>query len=83
MLQRVLLQPQIALGSYAEPGWASDNGWPAFADRLLDLARERARFRPSAGVRECAVHVGAVAPDVAVLATLLDNDPRAWICRVW
>ena len=40
--QRLLLQAQTALGSYADPGWAATNGWPAFADRLLELAREPA-----------------------------------------
>ena len=40
--QRLLLQAQTALGSYADPDWAAENGWPAFADRLLDLARESA-----------------------------------------
>ncbi|HYB82825.1 MAG TPA: aminopeptidase N, partial [Mycobacterium sp.] len=37
--QRLLLQAQTALGSYAEPGWAREHGWPQFADRLLGLAR--------------------------------------------
>ena len=59
--QRLLLQTQTALGSYADPGWAAENGWPAFADTLLDRARESAAgFGPSAGVRQRAVHVGAV-----------------------
>jgi aminopeptidase N len=39
VLQRLLLQAQTALGSYAEPGWAREHGWPQFADRLLELAR--------------------------------------------
>ncbi|OBK52957.1 aminopeptidase N, partial [Mycobacterium kubicae] len=39
VLQRLLLQAQTALGSYAEPAWARAHGWPAFADRLLELAR--------------------------------------------
>ncbi|SON61536.1 Aminopeptidase N [Mycobacterium simulans] len=39
VLQRLLLQAQTALGSYAEPGWAGEHGWPQFADRLLELAR--------------------------------------------
>ena len=30
--QRLLLQAQTALGSYAEPGWADETGWPAFGD---------------------------------------------------
>ena len=37
--QRLMLQAQTALGSYAEPGWAHEHGWPEFADRLLELAR--------------------------------------------
>ena len=37
--QRLLLQAQTALGSYAEPGWAREHGWPQFADRLVELAR--------------------------------------------
>jgi len=37
--QRLLLQAQTALGSYADPDWAGSAGWPAFADRLLELAR--------------------------------------------
>ncbi|MCG5432457.1 aminopeptidase N [Mycobacterium sp. MYCO198283] len=38
--QRLLLQAQTALGSYAEPQWAKQTGWPDFADRLLELARD-------------------------------------------
>ena len=37
--QRLLLQAQTALGSYADPGWAREHGWPQYADRLLELAR--------------------------------------------
>lgn len=37
--QRLLLQAQTALTSYAEPGWAREEAWPQFADRLLELAR--------------------------------------------
>ena len=40
VVQRLLLQAQTALGSYAEPDWANDDGWPRFTDRLLELARE-------------------------------------------
>ena len=46
--QRLLLQAQTAIGSYADPQWAAENGWPAFGDRLLDLARESA---PGSGMR--------------------------------
>jgi aminopeptidase N len=37
--QRLLLQAQTALGSYSEPGWAREHGWPQFTDRVLELAR--------------------------------------------
>src|ERR1700747_961302 len=40
--QRLRLQAQTALSSYAEPEWARAEGWPAFADRLLELARAAA-----------------------------------------
>ncbi|MFT4086254.1 MAG: aminopeptidase N [Gordonia sp. (in: high G+C Gram-positive bacteria)] len=40
VVQRVLLQATTALESYAEPGWAAQSGWPQFADRLLELARD-------------------------------------------
>ena len=76
--QRLLMQAQTALGSYADPGWAADAGWPAFGDRLLDLARESA-----SGSDHQLVYVNALCTSVlsrnhvAVLATLLDNEPAA------
>jgi aminopeptidase N len=39
VVQRLLLQAQTALASYAEPAWAAEHGWPAFRRRLLELAR--------------------------------------------
>ncbi|QEN13525.1 aminopeptidase N [Mycolicibacterium sp. ELW1] len=74
--QRLLLQAQTALNSYADPQWACSNGWPAFADRLLDLARES-----SPGSDHQLAFVNALCSSVlqlhhvAVLATLLDNEP--------
>ncbi len=74
--QRLLLQAQTALNSYADPQWACANGWPAFADRLLDLARES-----SPGSDHQLAFVNALCSSVlqlhhvAVLATLLDNEP--------
>ncbi|WP_319437576.1 aminopeptidase N [Mycobacterium sp. RTGN5] len=74
--QRLLLQAQTALNSYADPAWACANGWPAFADRLLDLARESAP-----GSDHQLAFVNALCTSVlqlhhvAVLATLLDNEP--------
>lgn len=76
--QRLLLQAQTALNSYAEPGWAKEIGWPAFGDRLLDLARESAP-----GSDHQLAFVNALCTSVlsrnhvAVLSTLLDNEPAA------
>ena len=39
VVQRLLLQAQTALNSYAEQEWAASTGWPAFTTRLLELAR--------------------------------------------
>ena len=74
--QRLLLQAQTALGSYADPQWAASQGWPAFADRLLELARGAA-----AGSDHQLAFVNALCTSllstrhVAVLADLLDHDP--------
>ncbi len=76
--QRLLLQAQTALGSYAEQEWANSTGWPAFADRLLDLAHEA-----EPGSDHQLAFVNALCASVlsrnhvAVLATLLDNEPAA------
>jgi aminopeptidase N len=42
VVQRLLMQANTAIGSYADPEWAATAGWPGFADRLLELAREAA-----------------------------------------
>jgi len=74
--QRLLLQAQTALNAYAEPGWAAQQGWPAFADRLLELARGA-----DAGSDHQLAFVNALctsklsAEHLAVLAGLLDHDP--------
>ncbi|WP_127783503.1 aminopeptidase N [Rhodococcus sp. X156] len=39
VVQRLLLQAQSALAHYADPAWAAEQGWPAFTDRLLELAQ--------------------------------------------
>lgn len=74
--QRLLLQAQTALNSYADPQWAKENGWPAFTERLLDLAGESApgSDHQLAFVNALCNSVLARA-QVAVLATLLDNEP--------
>jgi aminopeptidase N len=38
VVQRLLLQAQTALNSYAERKWAAERGWPEFTSRLLELA---------------------------------------------
>jgi aminopeptidase N len=74
--QRLLLQAQTALGSYADPRWAESEGWPAFADRLLELARGA-----EAGSDHQLAFVNALCTSVlstrhvVVLADLLDHDP--------
>ncbi|QWF83469.1 aminopeptidase N [Amycolatopsis sp. CA-230715] len=39
VVQRLLLQAQTALNSYAEPAWAKQHGWPAYTHRVLELAK--------------------------------------------
>jgi aminopeptidase N len=74
--QRLLMQAQTALSSYADPDWACSEGWPAFADRLLELARVA-----EPGSDHQLAFVNALCSSalslrhVAVLASLLDTDP--------
>lgn len=77
--QRLLMQAQTALGSYAEPGWAAAQGWPAFTERLLELARGA-----EAGSDHQLAYVNALCTSVLgtehllLLADLLDNDPAGY-----
>ncbi len=74
--QRLLLQAQTALGAYAEPGWARDQGWPRFADRVLELARAA---EPGSDHQLAFVNTlcSLVLSDrhIAALADLLERDP--------
>ena len=74
--QRLLLQAQTALTSYAEQGWAREHGWPQFADRLLELARDA---QPGSDHQLAFVNTlcSSVLSNshVATLADLLDRDP--------
>jgi aminopeptidase N len=76
--QRLLLQAQTALSAYAEPEWAHAEGWPAFADRLLELARGA-----EAGSDHQLAYVNALCNSVLsdrhtdVLRALLDADRAA------
>ncbi|MFI5511221.1 aminopeptidase N [Mycobacterium sp. NPDC051804] len=76
--QRLLLQAQTALGSYADPVWAKENGWPAFGDALLDRARESAPGSDHQLAFVNALCASVLSPNhIAVLSTLLDNEPAA------
>jgi aminopeptidase N len=74
--QRLLMQAQTALNSYSEPQWAAEHGWPAFADRLLELARAA-----DPGSDHQLAYINALCTSVlsahhlVVLADLLDGDP--------
>ncbi|MGZ4558450.1 MAG: aminopeptidase N [Mycobacteriaceae bacterium] len=75
VVQRLLVQAQSALANYAEPTWAAEQGWPAFTDRLLELARGAAP-----GSDHQLVFTSAFASSVLadrhrdVLRSLLDGD---------
>ena len=74
--QRLLMQAQTALNSYAEPGWASSRGWPEFTERLLELARgaEPGSDHQLAFVNAlCTSRLSA--HHLVLLADLLDRDP--------
>jgi aminopeptidase N len=78
VVQRLLLQAQTALSSYADPEWARSAGWPAFVDRLLELARaaepgsdHQLAFVNSASTALLSAH------HVEILRALLDGDPAA------
>ncbi|MGY4869869.1 aminopeptidase N [Mycolicibacterium elephantis] len=74
--QRLLLQAQTALNSYADPDWANEQGWPQFADRLLELAREAAPGSDHQLAYVNALCGSVLSPrHVEVLSELLDNDP--------
>jgi aminopeptidase N len=74
--QRLLLQAQTSLASYAEPGWAREHGWPQFADRLLELARAA---QPGSDHQLTFVNTLCSSVlstrHVVMLADLLDHDP--------
>src|SRR6185295_4227630 len=76
--QRLLLQAQTALSAYADPQWVVTEGWPAFADRLLELARGA-----EAGSDHQLAYVNALCNSVLadrhtdVLRALLDADPAS------
>ncbi|WP_280347003.1 aminopeptidase N [Nocardia neocaledoniensis] len=78
VVQRLLMQAATAISSYADPVWAEQEGWPGFADRLLELARgavpgsdhQLAFVNALTGAKLEPRHTGA-------LAQLLDGDPAS------
>ncbi|MFQ6327320.1 aminopeptidase N [Nocardia sp. CWNU-33] len=76
VVQRLLMQANTAIGSYADPTWAATTGWPEFANRLLELAREAepgsdhqlAFVNALTGAKLSAWHT-------EVLGEVLDGDP--------
>jgi aminopeptidase N len=74
--QRLLLQAQTALASYAEPAWAREHGWSAYADRLLELARAAQPGSDHQLAYLNALCSSVLSPrHVETLAALLDSDP--------
>jgi aminopeptidase N len=70
------MQAQTALNAYADPDWACSQGWPAFADRLLELARgaEPGSDHQLAFVNALCTSALSLR-HTAALAALLDTDP--------
>lgn len=79
VVQRVLLQAATALDSYAEPQWAATIGRPAFATRLLELARAAEAGSDHQLAFVSALLGGVINDDQApLLRTLLDGaDPSS------
>ncbi len=66
--QRILAQVQLAVSSYAEPGWATASGWPAVAAAFRELA---VTAEPGSDTQLAAVQ--------ALAAARLDDDLLAEI----
>ncbi|MFC9437634.1 aminopeptidase N [Nocardia sp. NPDC057030] len=76
VVQRLLMQANLSLRSYADPVWAAETGWVEYANRLLELAREA-----EAGSDHQLAFVNALttaklsAWHTEVLRELIDGDP--------
>jgi aminopeptidase N len=73
VVQRLLMQAQTALASYADLQWAADEGWPAYRTRLLALAHTA-----EPGSDHQLAFVNALA--AAVLGTAELEVLRGWLC---
>ncbi len=77
VVQRVLSQLSLAVGSYADPEWADTDGWPTVARGLLTLARSAT---PAGDLQLAAVNALASArlgvPELTAVAGWWDgSDP--------
>ncbi len=83
VVQRLLLQAQTAVGSYAEPGWARDQGLAGVRRSPARAGpRRHRRLRPPTRLRQRAVHVGAVDPACGGAGRPARSRPRrARTCR--
>ncbi|WP_407445606.1 aminopeptidase N [Rhodococcus sp. (in: high G+C Gram-positive bacteria)] len=78
VVQRLLMQAATALASYAEPSWANERGWPDFANRLLELAREAEAGSDHQLAFVNALCTAQLSPwHTEVLTELLDADPAS------
>ncbi len=78
VVQRLLMQAATALASYAEPSWANERGWPDFANRLLELAREAEAGSDHQLAFVNALSSAQLSPwHTEVLTELLDADPAS------
>jgi aminopeptidase N len=76
VVQRLLMQANTAIGSYADPEWAATTGWPEFANRLLELAREAEPGSDHQLAFVNALTGARLQPwHTEVLRELLDGDP--------
>ena len=80
--QRLLLQAQTALSSYADPGWASETAGRLRRPAAGTGPRRRARAPITSWPTSTRCARRCFRPrHIEVLPTLLDTDPRAWPAR--
>ncbi|MEU4317065.1 aminopeptidase N [Nocardia sp. NPDC024068] len=78
VVQRLLMQANTTLRSYADPAWAEATGWADYANRLLELAREAEAGSDHQLAFVNALTGAKLSPwHTEVLRELLDGDPGA------
>ncbi|MFG1792471.1 aminopeptidase N [Nocardia sp. NPDC049149] len=76
VVQRLLMQANLALKSYADPAWAESTGWAAYTERVLELARAAEAGSDHQLAFVNALTAAKLSPAVVdVLSALLDGDP--------